>query len=79
MPLILLASSHLLSISDGDTPEVKMGVRLLRGGLRSSKLASWDTNTKDLTPSLDPSGGQHRARKCEVAAGLCPQSTQDGP
>jgi hypothetical protein len=29
MPLILLPPSRLLSISDGDTPEVKMGVRLL--------------------------------------------------
>jgi endonuclease YncB( thermonuclease family) len=29
MPLIILPPSRLLSISDGDTPEVKMGVRLL--------------------------------------------------
>ena len=29
MPIIVLAPSRLLSISDGDTPEVKMGVRLL--------------------------------------------------
>ncbi len=28
MPLILLSPSSLLSISDGDTPEVKMGVRM---------------------------------------------------
>jgi len=29
MPNIPLAPSHLLSISDGDTPEVKMGIRML--------------------------------------------------
>ncbi|HQO19985.1 MAG TPA: thermonuclease family protein [Acidobacteriota bacterium] len=29
MPLALLSPSSLLSISDGDTPEVKMGVRML--------------------------------------------------
>ena len=30
--LILLSPSSLLSISDGDTPEVKMGVRMARTG-----------------------------------------------
>ena len=29
MPLALISLSSLLSISDGDTPEVKMGVRML--------------------------------------------------
>lgn len=29
MPLIQLPPSHLLSISDGDTPEVEMEVRML--------------------------------------------------
>ena len=36
MPLILLSPSSLLSISDGDTPEVKMGVRMVAEGGHSA-------------------------------------------